>query len=102
MAIPRATRPPRRSARTTEPSRMGVPSERGRWTSTRLLSATPHRAATVYLPAGSDDGRWRLTWNAPSGPAVVVPVTEPGRPTVVGTPGEQPVPETLSVWPALR
>src|SRR5207302_3678510 len=41
-------------------------------------------------------------WTAPSGPAVVVPVTNPGRATVAGAPGTQPVPETRSVWPALR
>ena len=79
-----------------------VPIDRGRWTSTRELSVAPHCATTGYLPARSDEGTGRLIWKVPSGPAVVVPVTDPGRATVAGAAGAQPVPETRSVWPALR
>ena len=53
----------------------------------------------MYRPVCSDGGRWRLTWNAPSGPAVVVPVTEPGRLIVVAAFGEQPVPDTSRAAP---
>src|SRR2546425_1636538 len=91
-----------RIATTAAASTMMVPIDRGRWTSTRELSVAPHCATTGYLPARSDEGTRGLAWKAPSGPAVVVPVPDPGRATVAGAAGAQPVPETRSVCPALR